>query len=81
MGRFIHSEFESRHFYPTVRKIWNLLWLERIGHNELKKGKPLLSTVTETFAMLPSGQKKMIHILLCALKNKSKLSIQLQAGG
>lgn len=71
--------------------MWNLLWFQqgscestrkRIGHNELKKAKLLFTeySVTETLAVLPNGQKNIIHGLLCAVKNQSKLPIQLKAG-
>lgn len=81
MGWFIDSEFESRDFYPTVRKMWNLLWFQqgsckrtrkRIGHNELKKAKPLFTeySVTETLAALPNGPKKDdTHSVMCCEKS------------
>lgn len=71
--------------------MWHWLWFQqgsckktrkRIGHNELKKAKPLFTeySVTENFAVLPNGPEKMIQVLFCAVKNQSKLSIQVKAG-
>lgn len=87
MGRLIESEFEPRDFYPIVRKMWHLLWFQqdsckKTRKNELKKDKPLFTeySVTENLAVLPNGQEKMIQVLLCAVKNQSKLSIQVKAG-
>jgi len=92
MGTFIDSEFESRDFHPTVRRIWNLLWFQQgsckgtrksLGHNELKKAKPLFTStpLLKPLQCCLRVKKKMMYILLCAVKNQSKLPIQLKAGG